>query len=185
MFMWKLINLRLNWNYIIILSLEISYNMKIDKYCSLGCGISLVFIIGMIYMTFAIDKRHVSGRFKDTLDTQQLKLYKKLTNERVQIYYTGYIVGFLISLCLIVLNLVILNKKMNKASMICLTGGVTFLTTYFYYILSSKSDYMIMHLKNSEQKKEWLNVYKTMQYNYHMGLVLGIIAVMALSAGFC
>ena len=159
--------------------------MKLTKFCNLGCGIAAVFIIGMLYMTAAVDKNEVSDAFKKTLDDKQLKTYEEITKERLTIYYTGYGVGFLISLGLILMNLLVMKEKMSRTSMVCLTSGVTFLTTYFYYILSKKSDYMIMHIRGEEQKREWLNVYRTMQYNYHMGLVLGIAAVMAMSAGFC
>ena len=159
--------------------------MKLSNYCNLGCGIALVFIIGMLYMTLSIDKKEVSGRFKKTLNEKQLDIYKNITHERLGIYYSGYGVGFLLSIGAILYNLMVLKSKMSKTSMVCLTSGITFLTTYFYYILSKKSDYMIMHLTSEEQKREWLNVYKTMQYNYHMGLALGIAAVMAMSVSFC
>lgn len=159
--------------------------MNLSKYCYLGCGISLIFIIGMVFMSLSIDKSKISEKFKKTLDEEQLSKYKKITNERLNIYYFGYILGFLFSIGLIIFNLLILRKKMSKIEMVCLTGGVTFLTTYFYYILSNKSEYMIMNLKTDVQKSSWLEVYKTMQYNYHMGLVLGIIGVMILSSSFC
>jgi hypothetical protein len=159
--------------------------LSLSKYCHLGCGISLVFIIGMIYMSLAIDKSQLSEDFKKTLNEEQLQKYKSITNERLNIYFTGYGIGFLISLALILMNLLVFKRKMTNIEMICLTGGTTFLTTYFYYILSKKSEHMIMYLTNDEQKTQWLNVYKKMQYNYHMGLVMGIIGVMILSASFC
>jgi hypothetical protein len=52
-----------------------------------------------------------------------------------------------------------------------------FITNYFYYTLYPKSDWLLNYLKNPEEIKNWLRLYKEMQYNYHMGLVLGIIAV--------
>ena len=159
--------------------------MKITDFCNLGCAISLVFIIGMVYMTLAINKKEVSGKFKETLNEEQLQKYEHITSERLNIYYSGYGLGILISIAVIIYNMVIRKKKMSKLAMGCLTGGITFLTTYFYYILSKKSDYMIMHLTNEDQKREWLNVYKTMQYHYHLGLVLGIIGVSAMSLSFC
>lgn len=159
--------------------------MKITDFCNLGCAISVVFIIGMVYMTLAINKKEVSGKFKETLNEEQLKTYEHITSERLNIYYSGYGIGILISIAVIIYNMVMRKKKMSKLAMGCLTGGITFLTTYFYYILSRKSDYMIMHLTNEDQKREWLNVYKTMQYHYHLGLVLGIIGVSAMSISFC
>jgi hypothetical protein len=158
---------------------------NLSNYCYLGCGISLIFIIGMIYMSFSIDKSNISEKFKKTLNTEQLNKYREITNERIKIYYSGYILGFLISIGLILFNLLILQKTMSKIEMVCLTGGVSFLTTYFYYILSNKSEYMIMNLQTDIQKNAWLEVYKKMQFNYHIGLVLGIISVMILSFFFC
>jgi ABC-type multidrug transport system fused ATPase/permease subunit len=59
-----------------------------------------------------------------------------------------------------------------------------FLTNYFHYILSPKSDWMLNHMNNQEEVKSWLLMYREMQYNYHMGLVLGIIAVGILAFAF-
>ena len=50
------------------------------------------------------------------------------------------------------------------------------LTSYFYYILSPKQDLMVLYLDNRRQREEWAKVYKTMQFNYHIGLLLGILA---------
>jgi hypothetical protein len=44
---------------------------------------------------------------------------------------------------------------------------------------------MVLHLKSGEETEAWLNVYRTMQYNYHIGLVLGILAVVAFGNAFC
>ncbi len=51
-------------------------------------------------------------------------------------------------------------------------------------MLSPKSDWMLEHLQNKEEIKAWLLMYREMQYNYHMGLVLGIIAVGVLAFAF-
>jgi uncharacterized membrane protein YkgB len=36
---------------------------------------------------------------------------------------------------------------------------------------------MLNHIKTNEKNKIWLEMYRTMQFNYHMGFVVGIIAV--------
>ena len=66
---------------------------------------------------------------------------------------------------------------MNNFAIVCTVMATCFLTNYFYYILSPKSDWMLNHMNSPEQVKAWLLMYREMQYNYHMGLVLGIIAV--------
>jgi hypothetical protein len=44
-------------------------------------------------------------------------------------------------------------------------------------MLSPKSDWMLNYMSNPQEVKAWLLMYREMQFNYHMGLVLGIIAV--------
>ena len=61
---------------------------------------------------------------------------------------------------------------------VCMVGAITFTTNYLYYILSPKTTYMVQHLQNKEQIDEWLKIYRTMQVKYHIGLVLGIVAIM-------
>jgi hypothetical protein len=43
---------------------------------------------------------------------------------------------------------------------------------------------MLNHTSNQEEVKAWLQMYRGMSYNYHMGLALGIIAVGALGFAF-
>ena len=59
-----------------------------------------------------------------------------------------------------------------------MVGAITFTTNYLYYILSPKTTYMIQHLEYQKQIDEWLKIYRTMQVKYHIGLVLGICAIM-------
>ena len=82
-------------------------------------------------------------------------------------------------------NYFIKKEKLSKLSIVCTVGAVTFLTQYFYYILSPKSKWMIESNLNEDQTKAWLKIYKTNQWNYHFGLVLGIIGVMIFSNAFC
>ena len=58
-------------------------------------------------------------------------------------------------------------------------------TSYFYYILSPKSKYMVSYLEGKDQIKQWLKIYKQMQFNYHIGFLLGMSGIIALSASYC
>lgn len=154
------------------------------KFCTISCGISLMFIIGMIYMSFFIDKQKISIDFKKTLSKKQLDIYENIVNYRRNLYFQGYGIGIIISIFVILMK--IFNKiKFNYLGIGCLIASISFITSYFYYILSPKPDYMILHIEGEEQKKAWLKIYKTMQFNYHLGLLLGIIAVFFLSMTFC
>ena len=145
--------------------------------CSISCMISGVFIISMIYFYNMTDKSEIVKHYKDKLSIPLQKRYEKITEERKKISYHGYILGFILSLFIIFYNTKMRGYKMNTFSLVCMVMAVCFLTNYFYYILSPKTDWMLNHTSSQEEVKAWLQMYREMSYNYHMGLLLGIIGV--------
>ncbi len=152
--------------------------------CSISCMISAVFVIGMIYFYNATDKSEITKRYKEILSPKLQERYERITKERRTISYYGYVLGVLISLVIIFYNLKIKGVKMNTISLVCTVMATAFLTNYFYYMLSPKSDWMLNHMDNQAEVKAWLQMYRGMQYNYHMGMALGIIAVGVLAYAF-
>lgn len=152
--------------------------------CVISCSISLIFIIGMIYFYNMTDKSKIVQHYKEFLPTDLKKRYEKISEERKRISIHGYILGFIISLFIIFYNLRIKKDKMGPFPLVCTVVATCFLTNYFYYMLHPKSDWMLNHTNSQEQVKAWLQMYREMQYNYHMGLALGIIAVGILAFAF-
>jgi uncharacterized protein YacL len=146
--------------------------------------ISAVFIIGMIYFYNITDKSEIVRHYKDKLPNNLQKRYENISKERMKISLYGYGIGFIISLFVIFYNIKIKHIKLNNISLVCTVMAISFLTNYFYYILSPKSDLMLNHVNNPEQVKAWLQMYREMSFNYHSGLVLGIIAVGILAFAF-
>lgn len=155
--------------------------------CSTSCAISAMFIVGMIYMMYAVDKTTTSDVLKATLSKEQQEKYASITRERRTIYFTGYGIGLALAFALLGYRTFVRPASAPGYNMLtaCFVAAVSFVTTYFYYILAPKSDYMVMHLTNDEQKSAWLKVYRVMQYNYHMGMVLGLLGVVFFSLTFC
>jgi uncharacterized protein YacL len=139
--------------------------------------ISAVFIIGMIYFYNVTDKSEIVKHYKEKMPSNLQRRYEKIAEERKMISYHGYILGFILSLFIIFYNTKIKGTKMNTTALVCIVMATCFLTNYFYYMLSPKSDWMLNHTTNQEEVKAWLVMYREMSYNYHMGIVLGIIAV--------
>jgi len=145
--------------------------------CYISCIISTVFIIGMIYFYNMTNKSEIMEKYKASLPTDLQNKYNKIAAERQSISYYGYALGFLLSLFIILYNLQIKGRHLGNLTLCCIVMATCFLTNYFYYILSPKSDWMLLHITNPVEVKAWLYMYREMQRNYHMGLVLGIIAV--------
>jgi uncharacterized protein YacL len=152
--------------------------------CLLSCAISAIFIIGMIYFYNMTNKSKIVQAYKEKMPPDLQKLYQKISEERMRISYQGYILGFVLSLLVIFYNYKIKGFKMGNTSLVCTVIAVSFLTNYFYYMLSPKSDWMLNHMNSQDQVKGWLLMYREMQFNYHAGLALGIIAVGILAFAF-
>tara|TARA_B100001093_G_C26757741_1_gene984199 strand:+ start:908 stop:1411 length:504 start_codon:yes stop_codon:yes gene_type:complete len=153
--------------------------------CSTSVGISIVFIVAMFFSCYRVDKGPLMSEFYNSLSKTQQMIYSHIINQRRKIYLKGYAYGFLISILIIGVNYLLRNQIFDRISLISFTCATTFLTVYFYYILHKKEDYIVRHLKTQKQLNSWLKIYRKMQFNYHLGLVLGIIAVGVLSFSFC
>ena len=154
--------------------------------CTISCMISAVFIIGMIYFYNMTDKSKIVKHYKDSLPSDLQKRYENISKERRNISLYGYGLGLIFSLLIIFYNVKFrhISFKNNTFALVCTVMATCFLTNYFYYMLSPKSDWMLNHITNQEQTKAWLLMYREMSYNYHMGIALGIIAVGILAFAF-
>lgn len=154
--------------------------------CSTLCIIGLVFLIANIYLSIGADKTKHKKAFYDTLTPELKEKYEGIVIERRNIYLTGYAYGLILAFGLLFANKFYNKKtKMSRTTNIGMMVGVTLLTNYFYYMLTPKSDLMVTHLDEEEQRLAWQKIYKTMQFNYHIGLVLGIIASGFFGASVC
>jgi hypothetical protein len=127
----------------------------------------------------------ITNDYEKQLPNELQPVYKSIVKERVQIYYTGYFLGFILSVLFILYNVYVKKEKYNALSLVCIIITISFLTNYFFYILSPKKNWMLDNIKNPEQTKAWLKMYKGMQSTYHSGFVLGIISMGFLAYAFC
>lgn len=153
--------------------------------CGITCIIAFVFLIANIYTILSCaNNKNEKQDFLNVLNDKQKVTYKNIINERKNIHFMGYGLGLLLSVVAIYIARNVLKSRLNNLSLICLVGSITFVTNYLFYILYPKSDYMLLHLTDKKQIEEWLKIYKQMQFKFHFGFVLGIIAVMIFCYGF-
>ena len=150
--------------------------------CGLTCFIAILFLVANVYTMLSVDCKTTKEKLYSLLDDNQKNIHQKIVEERKSIYFRGYGVGLILSCILIFVYKYVINpsnkKKMSIWMIVCMVGAITFTTNYLYYILSPKTTYMVQHLQNKQQIDEWLKIYRTMQVKYHVGLVLGIVAIM-------
>lgn len=152
--------------------------------CAISCMISTVFIVGMIYFYNMTNKSEIVKHYKNSLPSDLQKRYENIAEERRRISIHGYILGFILSLFIIFYNLKIKGQYLKTPTLVCIVMATCFVTNYFYYMLTPKSDWMLNHVSNQQQTRAWLLMYREMSYNYHLGIVLGIVAVGVLAFAF-
>ena len=128
-------------------------------------------------MTVMVSNDDFVKSYRTSLPDNVQKEYDNIVSERRQIYFTGYLIGFIVSIFIIIINVRALKNKMPAMAMVCLVVVVSTVVNYFYYMLSPKSNHMVSLLKTDKQREDWLRVYKSMQYYYHMSFALGAVAV--------
>ena len=157
------------------------------KCCTTSCGIAATLFAGMAYCTYMGDRTQLIKDYMRTLTEDQQQTYAKIVAERRGIYLRGFGWGLLLSALMLGIHHQYLT--MSRAVLLCNVAAITLATNYFYYILSPKSDWMVLHFNNksdsaNEDAANWLRVYRGMQVNYHVGLVLGIAGTVLLSNAF-
>jgi hypothetical protein len=156
--------------------------------CYGSCMFASVFLIANIYTMFSCSNDNNKQEFKNTLTQEQQVLYEQIIQERKKIYYGGFLLGIVLSFIAVYFGNKLMftnNTKSSALPKICMIATITFVTNYLFYILYPKTDYMLLHLNDKTQIQGWLTIYKKMQFKFHLGFVLGIIAVIIYSYGFC
>ena len=159
------------------------------KCCTTSCGIAATLFAGMAYCTYMGNRTKLVQDYMRTLTEDQQQIYAKIVAERRGIYLRGFGWGLLLSALLLGIHHQYLT--MSRAVLLCNVAAITLATNYFYYMLSPKSDWMVLHFENDNNSNNdhsdaanWLRVYRGMQVNYHVGLVLGIAGTVLLSNAF-
>ena len=158
------------------------------KCCTTSCGIAATLLAGMAYCTYMSNRTQLINDYMQTLSADQQQTYAKIVEERRGIYLRGFGWGLLLSALLLGIHHQYLT--MSRAVLLCTVAAITLATNYFYYMLSPKSDWMVLHFNKDTQDAanndaaNWLHVYRGMQVNYHVGLVLGIAGTVLLSNAF-
>jgi len=147
------------------------------SHCTLTCFIAFVIVVAMVAMSLMVSNDPFIQSYHNQLPDDLKVAHNNIVAERQSIFFTGYLIGFVVSVFVIIFSVNVLKNRMPVAGMVCLVVVVSTLVNYFYYILSPKSNYMVELLKTDKQREDWLQVYKSMQYYYHSSFVLGAVAV--------
>ena len=130
--------------------------------------ISIALFAGSIYVSLANNKKYL-----DTLNEKEREMREKVVKERVRIYLIANLSALLLISILLFNDFRLKNRNFNMWMYI----AIYFLTEYFVYMLLPKKHWMLHSVENNQDAKDWLEKYRMMSRNYHIGMLMGILAV--------
>jgi len=151
--------------------------------CGTTCLLGAAFVGSMVFCMVSTKDAKVFKNFENLLDERQLNTYKKIANERLNIYLQGFFIGLV--LAVLALNFIRQLKKMPTGNKVCLFIVIALGFNYLHYTLYPKSQYMLESLNTPDQVKGWLKIYRHMQTRIKMGVVLGLVGYLLLAYGLC
>ena len=125
-------------------------------------ALSIAFLTASIFTS--LTNTDLKNKLLSQLNEKEIKYFQEIKQERLQIYFQGLALGFLISL---------LYLHFRKNIFVAFT--ILFFINYFYYILYPKSKYMVEILDTTEENQAWLEIYKHMQFKYHISFLFGLL----------
>ena len=137
--------------------------------------ISVALFTGSIYVSLANNNKYIN-----TLNEEEKEMRKKVVKERSIIYLIANICALLL-VALLIYQKVNLKNKINNVWMYT---AVFFVTQYFVYMLIPKKHWMLQSVQTNQDAVDWLEKYKMMSRNYHIGMLIGIVAVGIFAYGY-
>ena len=138
---------------------------------SLVCLIAFALLGSMFYMLINYDKNDKIMQFASLLSKDQQKVYRNVTQERLNIYLQGFVLGTVIAI------VYLKTFAMKNQPVYCIFVALVLGIAYIHYTIMPKSTYMLEHIDNAEQAKAWLEIYKLMKTRCQLGMLLGVIAL--------
>ena len=153
-------------------------------YCAV-CSLAIALLTASLFVSLRGDQTIERAGFLKLLSDKQLKRYQGIVRMRRRIYLESLGLGIVLTAAIILWLTRYGKEQLNMMHKACIAGAVTLGTSYFYYTLHPKSDYMLRHLDSERQRSAWLKVYRGFQVNYHAGFLLGLLGAMVGAAVLC
>lgn len=130
--------------------------------------IAIALFAGSIYVSLANNDKYIK-----TLNEKEMEMRKKVVKERSRIYLIASLSALLLTTFLMFNNIGLKNNRNNA----WMYTAIYFLTEYFVYMLIPKKHWMLHSVENKKDALDWLEKYRYMSRNYHIGMLMGILAV--------
>lgn len=147
--------------------------------CGTACFVAMIFALSTLLFPLLLN-RVIVGDYRLRLPPAAQIALKTATKERAKLAFQGLVLGMIIGAAA-----VLLSGKMGKVTGVCVLASIAFVVQFLYYMLSPKSTWVVKHLRSTEQRNDWVRVYREYQKAYYGSFAVGIIGAGLLGYGLC
>ena len=149
------------------------------------CALAVALLTASLFAALRGEQTVNKAGFLKTLTPPLLERYQGIVMRRRRLYIESLALGIALSVATILYLTRVAKRKMGLVHGACVAGAVTLGTSYFYYMLHPKNEYMVPHLTTGEQRAAWFKVYREHQIEYSTGLLVGLLGSVAMGTAFC
>jgi hypothetical protein len=153
--------------------------MTMGKICGTACFVAVVFALSTLLFPLLLN-RDIVGGYRARLPPAAQVALKAASKERATLAFQGLVLGMIVGT-----GTVLLLGKMGRAMGACVLASIAFVVQFLYYMLSPKSVWVVKHLRSTEQRKDWLRVYREYQKAYYGSIAVGVAGAGLLGYGLC
>jgi len=148
--------------------------------CFTSALVGIALLVGSLATLTVSKSEH--EKLQNLLTPELAERHSNIVKERRNQYIQGIVLGMIIGGIILY---VYQWKVIEKFHKIVLFSAITLFVAMIYYLLMPKSDYMLKHLQNEQQNRAWLDIYKSMQSRYIVGIILGAAAAVPIANTYC
>ncbi len=137
------------------------------------CLVAAILLAIYFSSIFVLEKKQIFNDFRNSLDSKQKELYLKIVRERSNIFILSLNVSMTLSI--IIIALLFRGKKIDPVNTTCFFVASMLSLTTLCYLIYPKSDYMIKHLNNPQQRFYWLRISNSFKKAKNYALVFSIL----------
>jgi len=138
--------------------------------CLTECYIASAFLGGSLMLMMSDKNKKNYSKFSK----EQQIAFKKIKKERTLIWVKSTLLAVFISITVSKFGKYLFGME-DPFNRSCINTLVFYGVQHLSYTLHPKSDWMLNHIESKKDIQWWLQCYKSMQYKWHLGFVLGII----------
>lgn len=146
--------------------------------CYRDCYLAFAFIVGTLFTMINVDNCSGKKKLNEMLNPYQQEKMEEIIKERMTLYWHGTLLGIIIAIIMLSFNSV--NNNVQRG---CYFSLIILVVQYLFYMLSPKKDLMVTHLTSKEQIRVWADIYRDMQWKYHLGLATGVVGYYFIGSG--